>query len=398
MSPSKFHITARDPRTSARVGTVRTAHGIFRTPAFMSVGTKASVKGVTPHEIRECGGEIVLANTYHLYLRPGHRVVEKAGGLHKFMNWKGPILTDSGGFQVFSLGPLRSISEEGVTFRSERDGSRHLLTPERSIEIQNALGADIIMAFDECTPYPSTYEYAKNSMEMTLRWAQRCKNAHRNEHQQLFGIVQGGMYRDLRRKSAEETQNIGFSGYAIGGLGVGEEKETMYEMLAFTAPLLPDDAPRYLMGVGTPEDIIEGVRRGIDMFDCVLPTRNARHGFLFTTTGPVRIRNAQYREDFTPLDEQCICYTCRNYTRAYLRHLYMEQETLGIRLLTIHNLHFYLQMMRGIQRAIAEGTFDQQSRNVGELVLLGQKQPPHTAETLTPNHQTDTDKRDRQRK
>lgn len=372
---SKFSLLARDPNSSARAGMFRTAHGVFHTPAFMSVGTKATVKSVSPHEIRECGGEIVLANTYHLYLRPGHRVVEKAGGLHKFMNWKGPILTDSGGFQVFSLAPSRTISEEGVTFRSEVDGSKHLLTPERSIEIQNAFGADIVMAFDECTPYPATYEYTKESMERTLRWARRSKNAHHNEHQQLFGIVQGGMYRDLRRQSAEETQEIGFSGYAIGGLGVGEEKEIMYEVLAFTAPLLPESAPRYLMGVGTPEDLLEGVRNGIDMFDCVLPTRNARHGYLFTTAEPVRIRNAHYKEDFTPLDERCTCYTCRHYTRAYLRHLYLEGETLGLRLLTIHNLHFYLHLMRGIRRALVRGEFSTR-QGVAEFVLLGQEANP----------------------
>jgi queuine tRNA-ribosyltransferase len=383
VTQSKFTVVARNANTSARTGTVRTAHGVFNTPAFMSVGTKASVKSVTPHEIRECGGEIVLANTYHLYLRPGHRTVEKAGGLHKFMNWKGPILTDSGGFQVFSLGPSRTISEEGVTFQSEIDGSRHVLTPERSIEIQNALGADIIMVFDECAPYPSTYEYAKNSMELTLRWARRSKNAHRNEHQQLFGIIQGGMYRDLRIQSAEETRKIGFPGYAIGGLGVGEEKEVMYETLAFTAPLLPENAPRYLMGVGTPEDIVEGVRNGMDMFDCVMPTRNARHGYLFTTTEPVRIRNAQYKEDFTPLDERCTCYTCRNHSKAYLRHLYLEQEILGLRLLTIHNLHFYLHMMRGIQCSIAEGDFDARRKNVGELMMLGQETERRSASTAS---------------
>jgi len=379
LAKSKFTMLALDSATSARRGTFRTAHGVFHTPAFMSVGTKATVKSLTPHELRACGAEVVLANTYHLYLRPGHAVVEKAGGLHRFMGWKGPILTDSGGFQVFSLGDKRTINEEGAEFRSEIDGSKHLISPEKSIEIQNALGADIIMVFDECTPYPATYEYAQNSMELTLRWAARSKRAHRNEHQHLFGIVQGGMFPDLRKRSAEATIEIGFPGYAIGGLGVGEEKELMYEMTASTAPLLPEDKPRYLMGVGTPEDIVQAIRCGVDMFDCVMPTRNARHGFIFTTGEPVRIRNARYRDDFTPLDPDCTCYTCRHHTRSYLRHLYIEEELLGRRLLSIHNLHFYLHMMRGIRAAIEQGAFGTMSHEIGELVRLGQSVSATTA-------------------
>jgi queuine tRNA-ribosyltransferase len=370
---SKFTILCEDGTTHARRGTLRTAHGVFDTPAFMPVGTKATVKSLAPHELRACGAEIVLANTYHLYLRPGHETVHRAGGLHRFMTWKGPILTDSGGFQVFSLGPRRRITEEGVEFRSEVDGSTRFLTPEGSVEIQNALGADIMMAFDECTPYPTTREYALNSMELTLRWAQRSRQAHRNEHQLLFGIVQGGMYEDLRARSAEETVGIGFPGYAIGGLGVGEDRELMYGMVEFTAPLLPRDRPRYLMGVGTPQDILHAVRCGVDMFDCVLPTRNARHGYLFTTGEPVRIRNARYKEDFTPIDARCTCYTCRNFTRAYLRHLYVEEESLGARLLTLHNVHFYLHLMRGIRESITSGTFRRRMGDIGGLVRLGQE-------------------------
>ena len=342
----------------------------------MPVGTRGTVKACTPQMLAdEIQAEIILANTYHLYLRPGHETVQKAGGLHAFMGWQHPILTDSGGFQVFSLGPLRTITEEGVAFRSTIDGSEHFISPERSIEIQNALGADIIMAFDECPALPNDYAYLKNSMEMTLRWAVRCKETHRNPNQLLFGIVQGGMERDLRQASVEETVSIGFPGYAIGGLSVGEEKDLMYETLADTAPLLPKEKPRYLMGVGTPEDLVYGVRCGVDMFDCVMPTRNARNGSLFTTAGTVRIRNSKYSRDFGPLDSECTCYTCQNFTRAYLRHLHVENEILGSQLHTLHNLHFYLSLMRGIRRAISDGNFAAlagDEPDIRALVKLGQ--------------------------
>ena len=366
----------QDTSTSARVGKLNTAHGVVNTPIFMPVGTRGTVKACTPEMLSDqIQAEIILANTYHLYLRPGHEIVQEAGGLHRFMGWQRPILTDSGGFQVFSLGSLRTITEEGVTFRSTIDGSEHFISPERSIEIQNALGADIIMAFDECPALPNDYTYLKNSMEMTLRWAARCKAAHQNPNQLLFGIVQGGMERDLRQASVEETVSIGFPGYAIGGLSVGEEKELMYETLAHTARLLPEEKPRYLMGVGTPEDLVYGVRCGVDMFDCVMPTRNARNGSLFTTTGIVRIRNSKYTRDFGPLDPECTCYTCQNFTRAYLRHLHVENEILGSQLHTLHNLHFYLSLMRGIRRAICDGSFAALADgepDIGAFVKLGQ--------------------------
>ena len=341
----------------------------------MPVGTRGTVKACTPQMLSDqIHAEIILANTYHLYLRPGHEIVQTAGGLHAFMGWQHPILTDSGGFQVFSLGPLRTITEEGVAFRSTIDGTEHFISPERSIDIQNALGADIIMAFDECPALPNDYAYLKNSMEMTLRWAARSKAAHQNPDQLLFGIVQGGMERDLRQASVDGTVSIGFPGYAIGGLSVGEEKALMYEVLAYTAPLLPEDKPRYLMGVGTPEDLVYGVRCGIDMFDCVMPTRNARNGSLFTTAGIVRIRNSKYRRDFSPLDPECTCYTCQNFTRTYLRHLHIENEILGSQLHTLHNLHFYISLMRGIRHAICDGSFAKlaDEPNIGALVKLGQ--------------------------
>lgn len=366
----------KDKETDARVGELRTVHGVVNTPIFMPVGTRGTVKACTPQTLNEqIQAEIILANTYHLYLRPGHEIVQEAGGLHQFMGWDKPILTDSGGFQVFSLGPLRKITEEGVTFRSPIDGTERFISPERSIEIQNALGADIIMIFDECPALPNDYAYLKNSMEMTLRWAERSKKAHQNPNQLLFGIVQGGMERDLRQASVEGTVSIGFPGYAIGGLSVGEEKNLMSEMLAFTAPLLPEDKPRYLMGVGTPEDLVDGVRCGIDMFDCVMPTRNARNGSLFTSEGIVRIKNAKYTRDFSPLDPACSCYTCQNFTRAYLRHLHIENEILGSQLHTLHNLHFYISLMRGIRRAICDGSFAALSSDepdISALVQLGQ--------------------------
>ena len=376
MTQHPYTLIYQDPSTSARVGKLRTAHGDVHTPIFMPVGTRGTVKACTPQMLSDqIQAEIILANTYHLYLRPGHEIVREAGGLHRFMGWQRPILTDSGGFQVFSLSRLRTITEEGVTFRSTIDGTEHFISPERSIEIQNTLGADIVMAFDECPELPNDYAYLKNAMEMTLRWAARCKAAHRNPNQLLFGIVQGGMERDLRQASVAETVSIGFPGYAIGGLSVGEEKDLMYETLAYTAPLLPVEKPRYLMGVGTPKDLVYGVRCGMDMFDCVMPTRNARNGSLFTTAGIVRIRNSKYSRDFSPLDSACTCYTCQNFTRAYLRHLHVENEILGSQLHTLHNLHFYLSLMRGIRRAICDGSFAALAvgePDIGALVKLGQ--------------------------
>lgn len=351
----KYELIKTCKQTGARLGRLHTPHGVIETPIFMPVGTQATVKAMTPEELKEIGSQIILSNTYHLYMRPGHDLIERAGGLHKFMNWDKPILTDSGGFQVFSLGPLRKIKEEGVEFRSHLDGSKHFLSPEKATEIQNALGSDIIMAFDECAPYPADRQYVKNSLERTTRWLERCKAAHKYpEKQALFGIVQGGMYKELREQSAKEITAIDLPGYAIGGLSVGEPKDMMYEVLDYTVPLLPEDKPRYLMGVGSPDDILEGVLRGIDMFDCVLPTRIARNGTAMTSQGKVVVRNASYAEDFTSLDPECDCYTCKNYTKAYLRHLIKCNEILGARLLTIHNLHFLLKMMENVREAIKE--------------------------------------------
>jgi queuine tRNA-ribosyltransferase len=352
----RFNVIKRTKDGRARLGLLETPHGTIETPVFMPVGTQATVKTMTPEELKDIGARIILSNTYHLYLRPGHKVVEEAGGLHKFMHWDGSILTDSGGYQVFSLGELREIREEGVTFRSHIDGSLHFIGPETSIEIQNALGADIIMAFDECIPYPANYEYVKNSVERTTRWAQRCQKAHKNPNQTLFGIVQGGLYRDLRVKSAKDLTSMDFKGYAVGGLSVGESKEEMYKVLDYTVPILPEEKPRYLMGVGSPDAIFEGVMRGIDMFDCVLPTRIARNGTIFTKNGKLVIRNAAYARDYSPPDPKCDCYVCRNYTRAYIRHLINAKEVLGIRLTTIHNLYFLLNLMKEIRKAI-EGDY-----------------------------------------
>lgn len=351
----KYELIKTCKQTGARLGRLHTPHGVIETPIFMPVGTQATVKAMTPEELKEIGSQIILSNTYHLYMRPGHDLIERAGGLHKFMNWDKPILTDSGGFQVFSLGPLRKIKEEGVEFRSHLDGSKHFLSPEKATEIQNVLGSDIIMAFDECAPYPADRQYVKNSLERTTRWLERCKAAHKYpEKQALFGIVQGGMYKELREQSAKEITAIDLPGYAIGGLSVGEPKDMMYEVLDYTVPLLPEDKPRYLMGVGSPDDLLEGVLRGIDMFDCVLPTRIARNGTAMTSQGKVVVRNASYAEDFTSLDPECDCYTCKNYTKAYLRHLIKCNEILGARLLTIHNLHFLLKMMENVREAIKE--------------------------------------------
>lgn len=352
-----FEVTARCPETGARVGKLHTPHGSISTPVFMPVGTQATVKTMAPEELKKLGAEIILSNTYHLYLRPGDDLIAEAGGLHAFMNWDRAILTDSGGFQIFSLDVFRKITEEGVTFRSHIDGSEHFISPEKAIEIQTNLGADIIMAFDECIPYPCTYEYARESTLRTTRWAERCLTAHHSQKQALFGIVQGGMYRDLRELSARDLVALDFPGYAVGGLSVGEPKALMYEVLDYTVPLLPADKPRYLMGVGTPDCILESVARGIDMFDCVLPTRIARNGTVFTRRGRLVVRNAEYARDFRPLDPECSCYTCRNYSRAYIRHLIKANEILGLRLTTIHNLAFLLNLMAEIREHIVRGSF-----------------------------------------
>lgn len=358
MTAVTYELLKKDSRTKARRGRVTTPHGTIETPVFMPVGTAATVKAMRPEEVKELGAEIILSNTYHLYLRPGHDVVRQAGGLHSFMNWDRPILTDSGGFQVFSLGAMRKISEEGVEFRSHIDGSKHMLSPEKSMEVQNSLGSDIIMAFDECTPYPADRDYVKASLERTTRWLKRCKDYHRNtEQQSLFGIMQGGMYKDLRRESAMQIVEIDLPGYAIGGLSVGEPKPLMYEVLDDCIDFLPENKPRYLMGVGSPDCLFEGVERGVDMFDCVLPTRIARHGMAMTSQGRVNIKNAKYERDFSPLDENCDCYTCRNYSRAYLRHLFKADEILSSMLLTNHNLHFLVNTMKNIRQAIEEDRF-----------------------------------------
>ena len=356
-----FEIKKKDD--SARTGCIYTPRGNINTPAFIPVGTNATVKAMNQDELKEFGAEIILANTYHLYLRPGHEVIKKLGGLHKFMNWHGPILTDSGGFQVFSLSPLRKITNEGVTFKSHLDGSTHFITPEIVMEIQNALGSDIAMAFDECTPYPSSREYTLNSLELTTKWARRCKefrvwSLESRVQQALFAVVQGGIYPELRKQSAEELIEINFDGYAIGGLSVGEPKEIMYEMINYTTPLLPHDKPRYLMGIGDLTDVLEAVSAGIDMFDCVMPTRNARNGTLFTSKGRISIKREEFKTDPSPLDPDCECYTCKNYSKAYLRHLFMNKEILSMRLNTLHNLYFYLEFFRKMREAIENWEFE----------------------------------------
>ena len=371
-----FELLKKDPASNARLGRISTRHGVINTPVFMPVGTQGTVKAMLPEELLDLGAEIILSNTYHLYLRPGHELINRLGGLHKFMHWDGPILTDSGGYQVFSHAKLRKIKEDGVYFQSHVDGSSHFLSPEKAVEIQETLGSDIIMCLDECTSYPSTYEYTKDSMELTHRWARRCKEFMSSELRvqsseslitqnsklktpYLFGIVQGGMFEDLRKQSAEEIVNIGFDGYAIGGVSVGEENNLMYKIVDATTPNLPEDKPRYLMGVGTPEDIVESVAMGIDMFDCVIPTRNARNGMLFTTDGKLVIKNSQFTDDPRPVDESCGCYTCKNYSRAYLRHIYMANEILASMLNTIHNLYYYINLMKEIRQAIAGGRYEQ---------------------------------------
>ena len=353
----QFSVTHTDG--GARRGTLALAHGTVETPAFMPVGTYGTVKAMSPAELREVGAHIVLGNTFHLWLRPGLETIVAHGGLHRFMGWDGPILTDSGGFQVWSLGDLRKISEAGVKFRSPINGDPCFLTPEESMWIQKILNSDIVMIFDECTPYPASHDQARLSMELSLRWAERSRQAHADNPNALFGIIQGGMHEDLRERSLSGLAAIGFDGYAIGGLSVGEPKADMLRILDFIAPRMPADRPRYLMGVGTPEDLVDAVLRGVDMFDCVLPTRNARNGWLFTRHGDVKIKNAQYRNDTGPLDPVCGCYTCRNFTRAYLHHLHRAGEILGARLNTLHNLHYYQELMLNLRQAIETGTLQQ---------------------------------------
>lgn len=351
-----FEIKKIDPRTGARLGVMHLPHGDVLTPCFMPVGTQATVKAMTPEELKQdVKANIILSNTYHLFLRPGHELIKKAGGLHKFMRWDRNILTDSGGFQVFSLGALRKITEEGVEFRSHIDGTKKFISPEKAMEIQNALGSDIMMCFDECAPYGATREYVEKSMERTTRWAKRCKDAHKNtENQALFGIVQGGFFKDLREKSAKDLIELDFPGYAIGGISVGEPKEEFLDILRYTAPLLPENKPRYLMGVGTPDYLIEAVLAGVDMCDCVLPTRMARNGTALTHYGRLNMLNACHTYDFTTLDQDCDCYTCKNYTRSYIRHLFKAKEILGARLLSIHNLRFLTKLMEDVREAIQE--------------------------------------------
>lgn len=352
-----FHIEVNPE--GVRHGRLSFKRGGISLPAFMPVGTNATVKALSPEELNGMGAEIILSNTYHLYLRPGHETIERLGGLHKFMNWHGPILTDSGGFQVYSLSALRKIEEGGVTFRSHVDGGAHFLDAEKAVAIQHALGSDVFMAFDECTPYPASYEYAENSLRLTSEWARRSKDAHLRleSPSALFGIIQGGMYKDLRERSAGELVEIGFDGYAAGGLSVGEPKDLMYEIIGHTAPLLPAGKPRYLMGVGDLGDVLEAVEAGFDMFDCVMPTRNARNGTLFTSEGRLSIKRAEFKEDPRPLDPACSCNACRNYSRGYLRHLFLTKEILSMRLNTLHNLHFYMDFFAAMRQAIADGKF-----------------------------------------
>ncbi len=358
MTEFKYNLLKKDGQ--ARRGEITTAHGSIQTPVFMPVGTQGTVKAMKPEDVRDLGADIILGNTYHLYLKPGHKLVERMGGLHKFMNWPHPILTDSGGYQVFSLTHMRKMSEEGVEFRSHHDGSKHMLTPELSTEIQHSLDATITMAFDECTPYPATEEVAKKSMDLSMRWAKRSRDAYvKREGYAQFGILQGSMYLNLRQESMGKLKELDFEGYAIGGLAVGEEPEILHEMTHKIAPIMPEDKPRYLMGVGYPIDIFEAVEAGVDMFDCVLPTRNARKGNAFTTLGQLNIKKAQYAEDESSLDPNCDCYCCKNYTKSYLRHLFKADEILCSMLMTEHNLRFYVKMMEGIRKSIEEGRFQE---------------------------------------
>ena len=353
-----FTIIKNDFKSSARIGKIVTSHGEVNTPAFMPVGTQGTVKSLTPEDLESLETEIILCNTYHLYLRPGYPVIERLGGLHSFVHWNHPLLTDSGGFQLYSISALRKIKEEGVYFQSHLDGSHHMISPETAIEIQEALGADIIMCLDECTPYPASYDYTRQSLALTTRWAERCKKAHKKKEQALFGIIQGGMFPDLRKESAQAMMNLDFPGYAIGGLSVGETKDTMHEILDHTLSLIPVNKPRYLMGIGTPQDILECIKKGVDMFDCVMPTRHARNGMLFTSFGSLVIKNSQYADDPLPIDPDCKCYTCQNYSRAYLRHLFMAKELLSARLNTIHNIYYYLNFMKEIRESIRENRLE----------------------------------------
>ena len=363
MNPGKFTLEKKSTETKSRLGTLETAHGIIHTPVFMPVGTQGTVKTISNDELKSCGAEIILGNSYHLYLRPGTEIIEAAGGLHGFTGWDRAMLTDSGGYQIFSLTTLRRMNSDGVEFQSHIDGSKHFFTPERSMEIQDKIGADIIMCFDECPPYPCTHDYAKRSMELSVEWARKCKvkktelEKSSRHKQLLFGIIQGSVYHDLRKESAERTIEIDLPGYALGGLSVGEPKEEMLEVLDSTVPLLPEDRPRYLMGVGTPEDIWDSVERGIDMFDCVLPTRNGRNGQALTSKGKVNIKNAEFVRDFGPLDADCGCPACKGYTRAYLNHLFRAQEILGLRLLSLHNIYFMIKLLSKIRESLKNDNF-----------------------------------------
>ena len=362
----QFRILHQSNTSRARLGEIITSHGRFETPVFMPVGTQGSVKALSPQDLENLDVAILLANTYHLYLRPGHRLIERLGGLHRFMGWNGPILTDSGGFQVYSLAQLRTITREGVTFQSHLDGSRHFLGPQEAMGIQQALGSDIMMAFDECAPYPADYDYVAHSVDLTSLWARQCLERGKSDSQALFGIVQGGVYHDLREKSARDLASMNFDGYALGGLAVGEDRETRERIIRTTVPILPEEKPVYLMGVGTPLDMLDAIPLGVDMFDCVLPTRNARNGALFTRNGLMVIKNACYREDDRPIEEGCLCYTCSHFSRAYLRHLFMAKELLVYRLNTIHNLHFYERLMKEIRKALDEERFEGYRRKFDE--------------------------------
>lgn len=373
----RFTVHHKDSNTKARVGEFVTGHGVVQTPIFMPVGTQGTVKAVNQQILeKEIDAEIVLSNTYHLYLRPGTRILEQAGGLHKFMNWNRPILTDSGGFQVYSLTELRKLKEDGVEFSSHLDGSKHFFTPEKVIGIQRSIGSDIMMPLDECTPFPCDYDYAKRSKELTTRWALKNKEAFDatnplyGHEQFLFGIIQGSVYKELRESSANDLRKINFDGYAIGGLAVGEPTELMYELVDFTTDFMPEDKPRYLMGVGRPENILEAIARGVDMFDCVMPTRNARNAYLFTSQGIVSMRNAAYKDDHTPLDPNCSCYTCRKFSKAYLRHLFNAREILALELATIHNLKFYLDLVREARIRIIDGTFLEWKNNFSKIISI----------------------------
>jgi len=371
-----FHLLKQDSETDARLGKISTNHGEINTPAFIPVGTQATIKALTPEDLKELGVEIILCNTYHLYLRPGHVLIKNLGGLHRFMHWNYPLLTDSGGFQIYSISANQRVAEEGIAFKSHLDGSRHFLSPELCMEIQETLGADMVMCLDECIPYPSSYEYTYESLERSTRWAKRCQESKKRKDQALFGIVQGGMFKDLRERSARELVTLDFYGYAIGGLSVGESIPIMLEMVEHTTSFLPEKKPRYLMGVGTPEDMVEAVKRGIDMFDCVLPTRNARNGMLFTSFGKIMIKNSKHRSEDIPADPHCTCYTCTHYSRAYLHHLFSAKEILSSRLNTIHNLSYYLNLMAEIRTSIREETFPHfyqkfyDSRNIPDDQLL----------------------------